>query len=141
VTALRDRISAALAPFVQVRSPGAADNGDGSFGFDYGAVPFALQVVTLTEGLDVVSLTGVLAWDLPLGDEVRTRVASAAEALQFGSIHLIERETLADVIVRYSFPATGLEDTPLTTMLLLVLDGIAEARETVAGASAPEGDA
>ena len=140
MTALRDRISAALTPFVQLRSPGAADNGDGSLGFDYGAVPFALQVVTLTEGLDVVSLTGMLAWDLPLGDEVRARVASAAEALQFGSIHLIDRESLADVIVRYSFPAGGLDDTPLTTMLLLVLDGIAEARETVAGTSATGSD-
>ncbi|MFZ3393487.1 hypothetical protein TVH25_09475 [Rhodococcus sp. 7Tela_A2] len=135
MTALRDRISAALTPFVQLRTPGAEDNGDGSFGFDYGAVPFALQVVTLTEGLDVVSLTGVLAWDLPLGDEVRNRVATAAEALQFGSIHVIERESVADVIVRYSFPATGLEDSPLTTMLLLVLDGVAEARENVAGTS------
>ncbi|WP_407443579.1 hypothetical protein [Rhodococcus sp. (in: high G+C Gram-positive bacteria)] len=135
MTTLRDRISAALTPFVQLRTPGAEDNGDGSFGFDYGAVPFALQVVTLTEGLDVVSLTGVLAWDLPLGDEVRIRVASAAEALQFGSIHVIERESVADVIVRYSFPATGLEDSPLTTMLLLVLDGVAEARDNVAGTS------
>ncbi len=135
MTALRDRISAALTPFVQLRTPGADDNGDGSFGFDYGAVPFALQVVTLTEGLDVVSLTGVLAWDLPLGDEVRNRVATAAEALQFGSIHVIERESVADVIVRYSFPATGLEDSPLTTMLLLVLDGVAEARDNVAGTS------
>ncbi|MGC5164929.1 hypothetical protein ACLQ3J_19620 [Rhodococcus sp. DT1] len=135
MTALRDRIAAALTPFVQLRTPGAEDDGDGSFGFDYGAVPFALQVVTLTEGLDVVSLTGVLAWDLPLGDEVRNRVATAAEALQFGSIHVIERESVADVIVRYSFPATGLEDSPLTTMLLLVLDGVAEARENVAGTS------
>ncbi|MGI9210760.1 MAG: hypothetical protein ACR2I3_22700 [Rhodococcus sp. (in: high G+C Gram-positive bacteria)] len=135
MTALRDRIAAALTPFVQLRTPGAEDNGDGSFGFDYGAVPFALQVVTLTEGLDVVSLTGVLAWDLPLGDEVRNRVATAAEALQFGSIHVIERESVADVIVRYSFPATGLEDSPLTTMLLLVLDGVAEARDNVAGTS------
>ena len=135
MTALRDRIAAALTPFVQLRTPGAEDDGDGSFGFDYGAVPFALQVVTLTEGLDVVSLTGVLAWDLPLGDEVRNRVATAAEALQFGSIHVIERESVADVIVRYSFPATGLEDSPLTTMLLLVLDGVAEARDNVAGTS------
>jgi hypothetical protein len=135
MTALRDRIAAALTPFVQLRTPVAEDNGDGSFGFDYGAVPFALQVVTLTEGLDVVSLTGVLAWDLPLGDEVRNRVATAAEALQFGSIHVIERESVADVIVRYSFPATGLEDSPLTTMLLLVLDGVAEARDNVAGTS------
>jgi len=133
VTTLRERIGTALAPFVDVRTPTAPENGDGSFGFDYGAVPFALQVVTLTEGLDVVSVTGVLAWDLPLDAQVRSRVAAAADALQFGSVHLIERDADADVVLRYSFPATGLNDTALTTMLLLVLDGAADARGAVAG--------
>ena len=132
MTSLRERIAVALTPFVDVRRPSASGNGDGSFGFDYGAVPFALQVVTLTEGLDVVSVTGVLAWDLPLDADTRTRVAAAADALQFGSIHLIERDADADVVLRYSFPATGLDDTALTTMLLLVLDGAAEARGSVA---------
>ncbi|MEE2033532.1 hypothetical protein [Rhodococcus chondri] len=131
MTELRRRIGTALAPFVDVRTP--TTDGDDALGFDYGAVPFALQVVTLTDGLDVVSLTGVLAWDLPLGDIVRARVASAADALQFGSVHLIERDAEADVVLRYSFPATGLEDSALTTMLLLVLDGAASARGTVAG--------
>lgn len=88
-------------------------------------------MVTLTEGLDVVSLTGILGWDLPLGDDVRNRVASASDAIQFGSVHLIERDAEADVVLRYSFPITGLEDTALTTMLLLVLDGAASAREVV----------
>jgi hypothetical protein len=131
MTQLRRRIGTVLAPFVNVRTP--STDGDDALGFDYGAVPFALQVVTLTEGLDVVSLTGILAWDLPLADTVRTRVAAAADALQFGSVHLIERGTEADVVLRYSFPATGLEDSALTTMLLLVLDGAASARGTVAG--------
>ncbi|MBS9371552.1 hypothetical protein [Rhodococcus sp. B50] len=138
MTSLRERIAVALTPFVDVRSPSSTANGDGSFGFDYGAVPFALQVVTLTEGLDVVSVTGVLAWDLPLDDAVRSRVATAADVLQFGSIHLVERDTDADVVLRYSFPATGLDDTALTTMLLLVLDGAADARSTVAGIPDPK---
>lgn len=133
MTALRERVRAALDPFVALRSPTSETNGDGSLGFDYGAVPFALQMVSLADGLDVISVTGVLAWDLALDDATRSRVGTAADAVQFGSVHLIERETDADVILRYSFPATGLEDTALTTMLLLVLDGAAGARNAVAG--------
>ncbi|WP_129976297.1 hypothetical protein [Rhodococcus sp. Q1] len=138
MTSLRERVAVALTPFVDVRTPSSAANGDSSFGFDYGAVPFALQVVTLTEGLDVISVTGVLAWDLPLDDAVRIRVATAADALQFGSVHLVERDAEADVVLRYSFPATGLDDTALTTMLLLVLDGAAGARGAVAGTPDPK---
>jgi len=130
VSALQDRIATLLTPFVEVR--GAEAGGDDALGFDYGSVPFALQVVTLTDGLDVVSLTGVLGWDLPAGDGVRARVAGIADALQFGSVHVVERDSDVDVVWRYSFPATGLDDTPLTTMLLLVLDGAAGARESLA---------
>lgn len=130
MSGLHDRIASLLAPFVEVRSAGAGD--DDALGFDYGSVPFALQVVTLTDGLDVVSLTGVLGWDLPAADAVRGRVAGAADALQFGSVHVVERDRQVDVVWRYSFPATGLDDTPLTTMLLLVLDGAAGAREALA---------
>lgn len=134
MTGLRDRIRIALEPFVTLRAPMSETDGDGSLGFDYGAVPFALQVVTLTDGLDVISVTGILAWDLPLDDATRGRLGAAADALQFGSVHVVERSRDADVVLRYSFPATGLEDAALTTMLLLVLDGAAEARTTVTGA-------
>ncbi|MGX6513076.1 hypothetical protein [Rhodococcus sp. SJ-2] len=135
MTAFRERIAGLLAPFVDLRT--SEPNGDDALGFDYGAVPFAAQVVTLTDGLDVVSLTGVLGWDLPLGDDVRARVATAADAVQFGSVHLIERDAEADVVLRYSFPITGLEDTALTTMLLLVLDGAASARGAVGAGADP----
>lgn len=139
MTAFRERIAGLLTPFVDMRI--SSTNGDDALGFDYGAVPFAVQVVTLTEGLDVVSLTGILGWDLPLGDDVRTRVAAAADTVQFGSVHLIERDTEADVVLRYSFPITGLEDTALTTMLLLVLDGAASAREVVGASTGSTGEA
>ncbi|ETT24513.1 hypothetical protein ACWEQV_16420 [Rhodococcus aetherivorans] len=133
---LRDRVAAALAEFVAMHEP--RTNGDDALGFDYAGVPCAVRVVTLTEGLDVVSLTGVLAWDLPLDDALRTRVAGAADALQFGSIHLVERDAEADVVLRYSFPATGLRDSPLTTMLLLVLGGAGDARSAVTGTGGSE---
>ncbi|MEE2057767.1 hypothetical protein [Rhodococcus artemisiae] len=139
MTAFVERIAGLLAPFVDLRT--SQVNGDGALGFDYGAVPFAAQVVTLTEGLDVVSLTGILGWDLPLGDDVRDRVATAADAVQFGSVHLIERDAEADVVLRYSFPISGLEDTALTTMLLLVLDGAASAREVVGASTGSAGEA
>lgn len=131
---LRDRVSDLLAPFVELRAP--AGDGDDALGFDYGAVPFALQIVTLTDGLDVVSMTGVLGWDLPVGDDVRARIATAADAVQFGSVHTVERAAQADVVWRYSFPVTGLDDTPLATMLLLALDGAAAARATVTAGDA-----
>jgi len=133
---LRERIASALAEFVALHEP--RTNGDDALGFDYAGVPCAVRVVTLTEGLDVVSLTGILAWDLPLDDALRTRVATAADALQFGSIHLVERDAEADVVLRYSFPATGLDDSPLTTMLLLVLGGAGDARSAVAGTGGSE---
>ncbi|MFZ2526748.1 MAG: hypothetical protein WAX14_03700 [Rhodococcus sp. (in: high G+C Gram-positive bacteria)] len=126
---LRERIGAALVSFVDMHAPSV--NGDDSFGFDYAGVPCALRVVTLSEGLDVVSLTSVLGWDLALDDGLRRRVESAADAVQFGSVHAVERGTDADVVLRYSFPATGLGDTALTTMLLLVLGGAADARTAI----------
>lgn len=77
-----------------------------------------------------------------MGSSARRRRARSGRGrrrrLQFGSVHLIERETDADVVLRYSFPATGLDDTALTTMLLLVLDGAADARGAVAGTPDPK---
>lgn len=131
MSGVRTRIEELLTPFVNVR---AAEDGDtATFGFDYGPVPFALQVVELSDGLDVVSVTGVLGWDLLLDAGLRSRVAHAADALQFGSVHLMERNTEADAVLRYSFPATGLDDAPLTTMLLLILEGAVTARADVTG--------
>ncbi len=122
--ALQARTRAALEGFVAV----AADD-DGSLRFEYGGALCSMRAVTLADGLDVLSLTGVLAWDRTLKPALHKRVAERNAQAQFGTISVIARGKLADVVLRYTFPATGLADAPLATMLLLVLSGAEEARK------------
>ncbi|RDI54172.1 hypothetical protein [Nocardia mexicana] len=102
---------------------------DGGFGFEYEGALCSLRGVNLSPGLDVLTLTCVLAWDRPLKPQLHKRVADRNSALQFGSITIFGHEKLADVILRYTFPAAGLDDEALTTMLLLVLSGAGRARQ------------
>lgn len=122
--ALQARVREALGGFVTVD----ADD-DGSLRFEYGGALCSLRAVTLADGLDVLSLTGVLAWDRTAKPALHKRAAERNAQLQFGSINVITRGKFADVVLRYTFPATGLADAPLTTMLLLVLSGAEEARK------------
>ncbi|MFM1728534.1 hypothetical protein ABI214_23965 [Prescottella soli] len=118
------RTRAALEGFAAVD----ADD-DGSLRFEYGGALCSLRAVTLADGLDVLSLTGVLAWDRTLKPALHKRVAERNAQAQFGTISVIAHGKLADVVLRYTFPATGLADAPLATMLLLVLSGVEEARK------------
>ncbi|WP_345499988.1 hypothetical protein [Nocardia callitridis] len=102
---------------------------DGSLGFAYEGVLSSLRAVSLAPGLDVLTLTCVLAWDRPLKPQLHKRVAERNNSLQFGSLTIIAREKLADVILRYTFPAAGLDDQALATMLVLVLSGAGKARQ------------
>ncbi|TSE00072.1 hypothetical protein FOS14_09660 [Skermania sp. ID1734] len=121
---LQERARAALAALMEVRV-----NDDGSLGFEYGGALCSLRAVTLSPGLDVLSMTCVLAWDRPLRPALHKRVADRNNALQFGTITIIGNGKLADVIMRYTFPAVGLSDEALTTMLLLVLSGADRSRQ------------
>ncbi|MBU3062995.1 hypothetical protein KO481_15865 [Nocardia sp. NEAU-G5] len=122
---LEARAGAVLAHFggVDVRVEEAA------LGFEYEGALCSLRAVNLAPGLDVLTLTAVLAWDRPLKPQLHKRVADRNNALQFGSLTLISRDKLADVILRYTFPAAGLDDEALATMLLLVLSGAGRARQ------------
>ncbi|WP_194819155.1 YbjN domain-containing protein [Nocardia sp. XZ_19_385] len=102
---------------------------EGSLGFEYEGALCSLRAVNLAPGLDVLTLTCVLAWDRPLKPQLHKRVAERNNALQFGSVTLISHEKLADVMLRYTFPAAGLDDQALATMLLLVLSGAGRARQ------------
>jgi hypothetical protein len=121
---LQDRALAVLTPFVELRT-----NEDGSLGFEYAGSLCSIRSMNLSPGLDVLSLTCVLAWDRPLRAALTKRVADRNNALQFGSITVIGNGKLADVIMRYTFPAGGLSDEALTTMLLLVLSGADRSRQ------------
>nr|WP_280256075.1 hypothetical protein [Nocardia wallacei] len=102
---------------------------DGGIGFEYDGALCSLRGVNLAPGLDVLTLTCLLAWDRPLKAQLHKRVADRNGALQFGSLTVKVRDKLADVMLRYTFPAAGLGDDALSTMLLLVLAGAGEARK------------
>ncbi|MFD4469369.1 hypothetical protein ACFWPA_13870 [Rhodococcus sp. NPDC058505] len=122
--ALQGRARDTLAHFVAV-----TETADGSLGFEYGGALCSLRAVTLAPGLDVLALTAVLAWDRPTSTTLHRKVAGKNAALQFGLVSVITRGRFADVILRYTFPAAGLTDEALTTMLLLVLSGVEDSRQ------------
>lgn len=108
----------------------------------------SVRVVTIAEGLEMVSLTQPLAWDLPLNNKIRERVAGHASRTMLGSVVLVEKlvttpangatpkgavrktpaKKVADVMLRYNFPAAGLTDEALRTLILMVLATGADVR-------------
>ncbi|MFD4368207.1 YbjN domain-containing protein [Rhodococcus sp. NPDC058521] len=121
---LQERASRALANFVAVDAAG-----DGSLGFEFAGALCSLSAMTLSDGLDVLSLTCVLAWDRPISAALHKKVAERNQSVQFGSVALFAHGRFGDVILRYTFPAAGLSEEALTTMLLLVLSGADTARQ------------
>jgi hypothetical protein len=107
---------------------------DGALTFLHADVPCVVQAVELSAGLVVLSVTCVLAWDLPAGPALDRAVALAGAAAQFGGVSLGERGALADVTLRHAFPAAGLERTALATLLLLVVSSASRARTDVLAA-------
>jgi hypothetical protein len=82
-----------------------------------------------------VSLTQILAWDLPLDAKLRAAVADHAHNTLLGTVSLAAKsghkevaagakrnsKKSADVLLRYNFPAAGLTDDALRTLILMVL--------------------
>ncbi|MEH3156587.1 MAG: hypothetical protein PGN29_15075 [Gordonia paraffinivorans] len=82
----------------------------------------ALQAMSLADGLDVLSLTQVLAWDLPNTEALRDDIDRLAGETSFGSIKRSSVDGVTtDVLQNYTFPAGGLDDSALITMVTLVL--------------------
>jgi hypothetical protein len=110
----------------------------------------SVRVVTIAEDLEIVSLTQPLAWDLPLTNKLRERVAEHANKTMLGTVVLVEKlvespangsstktvskrapaKKVADVMLRYNFPAAGLADDALRTLILLVLSTGADVRKS-----------
>ncbi|MEZ0350527.1 hypothetical protein [Mycobacterium sp. pR1184] len=105
----------------------------------------SLRVVNIAEGLDLVSLTQVVAWDLPLTKKLSDQVAKQAHNSNFGNVTVVEKVSdkaaqrnsgkgaakTADVMLRYNFPGAGLADDALRTLILLVLDSGAQMRRVL----------
>ena len=106
-------------------------------------------VGAIVEDLDLISLTQILGWDLPLTKKLSDEVAKQARDINFGSVTLSEKAApktapkaapktasktaskTADVMLRYNFPGAGLSDDALRTLILLVLDGGARIRSAL----------
>lgn len=133
---LLQRLSSLLSEVLTVLD----QDGDGLTVRHEGSVA-SLRVVAIADGLELVSLTQPLAWDLPLNNKTRERVAAYASTTMLGSVVLVEKvvepaangssansatrrssvKKVADVLLRYNFPAAGLADDALRTLILLVL--------------------
>ncbi len=119
------------------------EESDGALTVRHGGTIASLRVVAITEGLDLVSLTQVIVWDLLLNKKVRDSVAEQSHSILLGSISVVEKPAdpatkrnsakSADVLLRYNFPGGGLSDDALQTLILMVLDKGAEIRRALTG--------
>lgn len=106
---------------------------DGSLTFAHGGVLCVVQGLELEEGLPVLNLTCVVAWDLPLETDVPTRVAMGAGEGLFGTPRVIRGEKGWDVTLRYAFPAAGLDEKAMGTLLMLVVGNASTLRAELTG--------
>lgn len=117
-SALLDRVAGLLAASSEVLR--GDDGVSATVSFD--GTRAALQAMSLADGLDVLSVTQVLAWDLPNTDALRDDIDRLAGETSFGSIKRASVDGVTtDVLQNYTFPAGGLDDSALITMVTLVL--------------------
>jgi hypothetical protein len=140
VPSLQERLASILRDVLPVE-----EEGDGALTLRHDGTLASLRVVNIAEDLDLISLTQILAWDLPLTKKISDEVAKQAHDSNFGSVTLVEKvdkkavrrnsgknaSKIADVMLRYNFPGGGLTDDALRTLILLVLDTGAEIRRAL----------
>lgn len=107
---------------------------DGALTVPYEGTFASVRTVTIADGLEICSVTQMVAWDLPLTDDLRDRVADHARTTMLGTVTLVEQAGggKADVVQRYNFPFGGLSARALQTLVLMVLSAGAEVRREVA---------
>lgn len=101
---------------------------DGALTLRHADVPCAVQAMQLAEGLTVLSLTCVVAWDLPQSDRLAQSAAERAGQGLFGTLGVVRTERGMDVTLRYAFPAEGMDPAPLGTLLMLVVSTASQLR-------------
>ena len=129
MTGLLERLTSALGEVTAL-----VEESDGALTVTVDGMVASLRVVVIADGLEMVSLTQPLAWDLPLSNEIRDRVAEQAGLVMLGTVTLVEKLAdgrVADVMLRYNFPAAGLSEEALRTLILLVLTTGAEVRRVL----------
>ena len=138
---LSERLAAVLEEVLPVQH-----EDDGALTVHHDDTFASLRVVTIAQDLDLVSLTQILAWDLPLDSKIRAEVAKHAHDTLLGTVSLVEKigsakvgadkgraKKTGDVLLRYNFPAVGLTDDALRTLVLMVLATGADVRRALVG--------
>ncbi|PPK69132.1 hypothetical protein V5P93_001508 [Actinokineospora auranticolor] len=106
---------------------------DGALTFRHADVPCAVQAMELVEGLTVLTLTCVVAWDLPEDPSLAVSAAERAGQGLFGTLGVVHTERGMDVTLRYTFPADGLTAAALGTLLMLVVSTASQLRTELLG--------
>ena len=119
-----------LAAVVEALLPATREE-DGALTVHHDGTFASLRVVSVGEGLDMVSLNQILVWDQPLDDALRGIVTGHTRNTLLGTVSLIEKDESADVLLRYNFPASGLTDEALSTLIMMVLATGADVRRTL----------
>lgn len=101
---------------------------DGALSFRHVDVPCAVQAMQLAEGLTVLSLTCVVAWDLPDDPQLASSAAERAGQGLFGTLGVVHTDKGMDVTLRYAFPADGIAEAALGTLLMLVVSTASQLR-------------
>ena len=105
---------------------------DGALTFAHGGVLCVVQGTELEEGLPVLNLTCVVAWDLP-DDDIPSRVALGVGEGLFGTPKVLRGEHGWDVTLRYAFPSAGLDEKAMGTLLMLVVSSASTMRAELTG--------
>jgi hypothetical protein len=107
---------------------------DGALTVRHDGTLASLRTLHIAEGLEIISLNQLLAWDVPSTAELRDRVTAQAAGTMFGTVTLSEdSDGNAEVMLRYNFPAGRLEEPALQTLVLMVLAQGAEVARALTG--------
>lgn len=124
IPAMLDTARRALERYVEVEV-----DPDGALTFRHREVPCLLHGLELAEGLPVLSLTCVAAWDLPEQRDVPATVGLRAGEGLFGTLGVVRGARGWDVTLRYAFPAAGLAEQAMGTLLMLVVSNASTVRD------------
>ena len=104
---------------------------DGALTVRHDGTLASLRVVSIAEGLELISLSQILAWDVPMDRQIRIKIAEQARDSMLGTVILIEKKRMGEVLLRYNFPGAGLTDEALCTLILMVLSKGADVRRAL----------
>jgi hypothetical protein len=123
---LQQRLKGVLNSVVPV-----TEEDDGALTVRHDGTLASLRVVSVAEGLELISLSQILAWDVPLDRRIRAKIAEQARNTMLGTVTLIEQKRIGEVLLRYNFPGAGLTDEALCTLILMVLSTGSDVRRAL----------